>query len=67
MKQLGLEEWFAAAVITLNHNARTLVTKSDWGSETDNVIIGMYYGTAQSQLWFITMMEAVTKNVRGLP
>jgi len=64
MHKLGVEEWLVSAVISMYTGAKTVVRRVYGNSSGFEVTVGMHQGSALSQLLFVIVMEAISREFR---
>jgi len=66
MLKLGVEEWLVLAVMSMYTGAKTVVRTVYGSSSGFEVKVGMHQGSALSPLLFVIVMEAISREFRGV-
>jgi len=64
MCKVGVEEWLVSAVMSMYSGAKTVVRTVYGKSKSFQVKVGMHQGSALSQLLFVIVMEATSRDFR---
>jgi len=68
LRKLGVDEWLVKAVMAMYVGAKTAVKTQDGPSGELDVKVGLHQGSVLSPLLFVSVMEAITQEIRtGLP
>jgi hypothetical protein len=65
LRKAGVEEWLVKTVMAMYEEAWTVVRTLDGESAGFEVKVGLHQGSVLSPLLFVTVMEVVTREVRG--
>lgn len=65
LKKSGVGEWLVEVVMALCSAARTMVRTGAGDSDSVDVKVGVYQGSVLSPLLFATVMDVVSREVRG--
>ena len=64
MRKLGVEEWLVSAVMSMYAGVETVVRTVYGNSKGFEVKVGMLQGSALSPLLFVTVMDAISRELR---
>jgi len=64
MHTLGFEEWLVLAFMSMYTGAKTLVRTVNGNSTRFEVKVGMHQGSAFSPLLFVTVIKALSREIR---
>jgi len=64
MRKLGVEEWLVSVVMSMYADAKTVVRTVYGNSKGFEVKVGMHQGSALSSLFFVIVMEAISREFR---
>ena len=64
MRKLGVEEWLELAVMSMYSGAKTVVRTVYGNCKSCEVKVGMHQGSALSPLFFVIVMEAISREFR---
>jgi len=61
---LGVEEWWVSAVMSIYTGAQTAITTVYGNSSCFEVKVGIHQGSAMSQVLFVIVVEAISREFR---
>jgi len=64
MREMGVEEWLASAVMSMYTGTKIVVRTVCGNSKGFEVKVGMHQGSALSPLLFVIVMEAISREFR---
>jgi len=64
MRNLGVEQWFISAVMSIYTGAKTVVKTVYGNSNSFQVKVSLHQGSALSPLLFVIVMEALSREFR---